>query len=197
MKNWIFFTGVPGSRWSGVAKTLCEAPIVNNSDRNETRTYNDMHQGNYFGPNMEHGKLFEQLNKLPSSIINAELESPFEEKNDTQLRFLKSHTFAYHLDFIKTQYPTSKIMMVYRDDETALKWWLDAGGFNITYPKYDWYKDEKTMFERIKLENNNILTFCKKHNTELVPFTDVWIKQNFDWDMEVDTYFDDITVAII
>ena len=43
MENWIFFTGVPGSRWSGVAKLLCQHPSVNNSDCNENRIYRDMH----------------------------------------------------------------------------------------------------------------------------------------------------------
>lgn len=154
--------------------------------------------GNYFGPGMEHGNLFANMNRLhPTNLID-ELESPYTDNNYTQLRFLKGHIFANHLDFIKKRFHKSKIMMVYRNDETSLKWWLEAGGFDIPYPKYnDWYVDEKTILEKIKIENQCILDFSKKHDITLVPFTSGWIKENFDWEMEVTDYFSDITVALI
>ena len=39
----IFFTGVPGSRWSGIAQTIETIPGFNTSDRTPERTY-DHHQ---------------------------------------------------------------------------------------------------------------------------------------------------------
>ena len=197
MKNWVFFTGVPGSRWSGVAKLLCQHPSVDNTDCSEKRSYRDMHFGNYFGPGMEHGKLFQNMNKLHPNILIEDLESPYTDNNYNQIRFLKGHIFAYHLDFIEQRFRDSKIMIVYRNDELSLNWWLEAGGFDIPYPKYDWYVDEATMLEKIKIENQHILTFVNKHNKQLEPFTTEWIKQNFDWNIEVNDYFIDISVALL
>jgi hypothetical protein len=57
LPNRIFFTGVPGSRWSGVAQTLETIPGFNTSDRTPARTYSHHaysgHQGAYFGYEME------------------------------------------------------------------------------------------------------------------------------------------------
>lgn len=196
MKNWIFFTGAPGSRWSGISKLLCQHPTVNNSDCNETREYRDMHRGHYFGPGMEFGNFFRKMENIPSATLLAELNAPYADDNQEQLRILKSHAFAYNLDFIKEQFPDSKILMVYRDDYDSLKWWLEAGGFDITYPKYDWYVDESTMLRQIKLENQGIFDFVVKHGLTLEPFDSKWIKTNFGWDMPVDSYFDGVSVAI-
>ena len=53
----IFFTGVPGSRWSGIAQILETIPGFNTSDRTPERTYKHHsytgHVGAYFGRQME------------------------------------------------------------------------------------------------------------------------------------------------
>jgi hypothetical protein len=57
LPNRIFLTGVPGSRWSGIAQTLESIPGFNTTDRTPERTYSHHsytgHQGAYFGPGME------------------------------------------------------------------------------------------------------------------------------------------------
>ena len=51
--NRIFFTGVPGSRWSGIAQQLETIPGFNTSDRTAEREYAhgqfSGHKGAYFG----------------------------------------------------------------------------------------------------------------------------------------------------
>jgi hypothetical protein len=53
LPNHIFFTGVPGSRWSGIAQTIESIPGFNTSDRNPGREYQHNtysgHKGAYFG----------------------------------------------------------------------------------------------------------------------------------------------------
>lgn len=53
----IFFTGVPGSKWSSIAQTLESIPGFNTSDRTPARTYEHHaysgHKGAYFGWGME------------------------------------------------------------------------------------------------------------------------------------------------
>ena len=53
----LFFTGVPGSRWSGIAQTLEAMPGFNISDRTPEREYTHHqysgHVGAYFGKGME------------------------------------------------------------------------------------------------------------------------------------------------
>jgi len=44
-----------------------------------------------------------------------------------------------------------------------MDWWLEAGGWDITYPDYSWYKDDETMFARICEQNQLILDFAQKH----------------------------------
>ena len=53
------------------------------------------------------------------------------------------------LDDIVEWYHRAGIILIYRPNEASLEWWLQAGGFNITYPNYDYYKDEKTMAKHI------------------------------------------------
>ncbi len=208
MNNWIFFTGVPGSRWSGIAQYLSQHSSVDNSDYNESRVYNGpdyfgeyraLHTGNYFGPGMEYGDLFENMHSLdPIELLN-ELKAPYTDTNYKQVRILKSHQFAYHLEFIKETFPKSKIVLVYLDSNPALKRWLRQGGFSITYPNYEWYVDEKTMLEKIKIENQYILDFCKKQNIILESFNDEWIKTKLGWDISTKLSIDmgDTKVGIL
>ena len=56
LPNHIFFTGAPGSRWSGIAQTIESIPGFNISDRNSDREYihntYSGHLGAYFGQGM-------------------------------------------------------------------------------------------------------------------------------------------------
>ena len=68
------------------------------------------------------------------------------------------------LDMIVERYPDCWITMLYRDSNACLAWWLEAGGFNITYPNYDMYENETLMLSMIRSQNHNMLEFASKHN---------------------------------
>ena len=48
-------------------------------------------------------------------------------------------------------------------DEASFDWWMQAGGFDISYPNYDWYGDENGMRKEIAQQNKLILDFGQKH----------------------------------
>jgi hypothetical protein len=150
----IFFTGVPGSRWSGIAREIKQDPKYDTSDRAPHRVYkhNDFsgHCESYFGTGME----------FPVDLSIENLLAPF---NSTGIKLLMSHEWPYYFDQIIEQYPHADIQLVYRPNDASLKWWLEAGGFNITYPNYEWYVDVDGMKKEIEQQNKLILDFAQKH----------------------------------
>ena len=64
----IFFCGVPGSRWSGIAQEIKARPGYNTSDRAEHRKYEhgkfSGHIDAYFGTGMEFEPSLEENNLL-------------------------------------------------------------------------------------------------------------------------------------
>lgn len=156
-REYILMTGAPGSKWSSVNSDIYNSPDINNSDYDSKKTYHrTSHEGTYFDPGMEYDIGIENWDK------------PFT-KDDFRSKIIKSHTFAYYLDYLKDLgYP---IVLVYRGNEECMDWWLKAGGFNITYPDYNkFYVNEDIMRCHIKSQNANILHFLKRredHITEV------------------------------
>ena len=153
--NRIFFTGVPGSRWSGIAQEIESEGGYDISDRTPDRNYTHNkysgHVGAYFGTGME----------FPAMLDTKNLDLPYK---GTGIKLHKSHEWSLILDDIADLYDRSGIILIYRPNEVSLNWWLQAGGFNITYPNYDYYKNEKTMAKHIATQNDAILKFAHKHN---------------------------------
>ena len=151
----IFFTGVPGSRWSGIAQELKKLPGFNTSDRAPHRLYKHNeysgHMGAYFGTGME----------FDCTLTESNLSSPFTSQEGTKL--LLSHEWPYHFEKIQDTFPSAWIYLIYRNDLKSFLWWKQAGGFAITYPNYDWYVDDATMMSRIEEQNHLILSFAQKH----------------------------------
>lgn len=150
----IFFTGAPGSRWSGIAQELESNGGFDISDRTSSRSYAHNkysgHLGSYFGTGME----------FPAILDTQNLDLPY---TGSGIKLHKSHEWSLMLDNINDLYPMAGIYLVYRPDHAALDWWLKAGGFDITYPRYDYYVDEFTMAQHIRKQNNAILEFAHKH----------------------------------
>jgi hypothetical protein len=185
----IFFTGVPGSRWSGIAQTIEKIPYFNTSDRSSNREYTHHgftgHKGAYFGRMME----FEP--KLKNDYINqawSELKG---------IKLVKSHDWAYFLNTIHSIFPNDWIMLIYRPDELSFNWWKAAGGFNIQYPSYKSYIDDTNMKLEIKRQNSAILNFAKEKKLDWEIFDSHWIKKIFNYDLPVATIHDDIKVTIL
>lgn len=189
LPNRIFFTGVPGSRWSGIAQTLETIPGFNTSDRNSKREYTHGsyggHVGAYFGTGME----------FDSYLNPAYLDSAWTDTSGPKLT--KSHDWAYKLDLIKELFPDDWIMLVYRPDMPSYTWWHEAGGFNIEYPDYKWYNNSTIMMSEIATQNKKILEFAHKHDATWRHFSAKWVKDNFGHNIQLTKQHPDILVTII
>lgn len=190
LPNRIFFTGVPGSRWSGIAQTLESMPYFNTSDRTREREYlhNGFtgHKGAYFGRQME----FEA--KLDPTYIDQAWT-----RNSVGIKLVKSHDWAYSLDKIKQQFPNDWIILVYRDSAASFKWWKEAGGWDIKYPSYTAYQNDVIMTREIEWQNNAIINFAKQQGLLWDKFDSTWIKQHFDMDINVERTWPDIFVTVL
>ena len=159
--KYIFVAGAPGSKWSSVVKNIYYSPSVDQSDYSDARTYYHdasgqrelMHLGAYFDPGME--------SALPEDINNhsrEDLEAIFDKEfSGTGIRIIKSHIFSNHIDFIKKTWPDCAIVLVHRDNDACLGWWVKCGHFDITYPLYnEYYKNLRNMAGIIKQQNTGI-----------------------------------------
>jgi hypothetical protein len=184
LPNHIFFTGVPGSRWSGIAQIIETIPGMNTSDRTPERNYTHHtytgHIGAYFGRSME-------FDAIPAaSYVDQAWTQP------GGCKLVKSHDWAYKLSELP-----GWIMLVYRPDMSSYAWWHEAGGFQIKYPCYDAYKDSVGMMNEIMAQNKAILEFAMINNCKWEYFTSGWIKENFDADVKVTNVWPDILVTLI
>lgn len=168
--KYIFVAGAPGSRWSSVARTIYSSAKIDTSDSNDsyTRPGEDvpMHVGTYWDPGMQYGNLFNKLDKLGKRQNELEFNKAFDtDRNLT--RIIKSHQFCKHLNYIRDTWKYCPIVLVYyRNDADTEQWWYDAGGFDITYPNYEWYRGK--MQEEIKTQNQGVLDFVKNNKCILV-----------------------------
>ena len=158
----IFFTGAPGSKWSAVSNMLSNSPVleVNTTDRSTDRIYTHptkfnsaQHLGSYFGPGFEFGQQWDQLHTLTKQDILDEIALPWDEDQPTAYRIVKCHQIVNNLDWIVTNFPTSKIVIVLRPTQSCYNGWFGAGGFDITYPTYaEYYKNDEIATDLINIE---------------------------------------------
>ena len=167
--KYIFVAGAPGSKWSSVVKNIYYSPDIDRSDYSDKRTYYHdasgkrelMHLGAYFDPGMEFGRFFHRLNEHDHYQCETEFDAPF---SGDGVRIIKSHVFADHIDYIKATWPDCPIVLVHRDDDACLGWWVKCGHFDITYPDYaEYYKDLRTMANIIKQQNAGIINAMCDH----------------------------------
>ena len=144
----IFFTGAPGSKWSAVANLISTTPKIkiNTHDRSPEREYTHAekfnsaaHLGAYFGPGFEFGDDWNDISKCNKQDILEEIDRAWSEPHYDQYRIVKSHCISNRLDWIAENFPTSKIMIVFRPLQQCLGGWFGAGGFDIKYPDYTGY----------------------------------------------------------
>jgi len=167
--KYIFVIGAPGSKWSSVVKNIYYSPDIDRSDYSDARTYYHdasgkrelMHLGAYFDPGMEFGHFFDQLNQYTKAQCEAEFDRPF---SGTGVRIIKSHVFVNQIDYIKSTWPDCPIVLVHRDDDACLGWWVKCGHFDITYPLYhNYYKNLRTMAGIIREQNAGIVAAQLKY----------------------------------
>lgn len=187
--NRLFFTGVPGSRWSGIAQVLETLPGFNISDRTESREFQHQqfggHRGAYFGYGME----------LAPVLHAAYLDSAHKDPGGT--RIIKSHDWAHMLPEIQDTFPEDWIMLVYRPDLASYAWWHQAGGFDIKYPNYWYYENSENMMGEITKQNRAILDFACQRDATWNYFTADWCQQHFGHRPEIVKTWPDILVTLI
>lgn len=198
--KYIFVAGAPGSRWSSVARTIYSSSKVDNSDSDNSYTRpgedSPMHVGSYWDPGMEYGTQFDRLNEFTVQELEQEYNRPFKQNNNYS-RIIKSHQFCKHLDFIKDTWTYCPIVLVYyRNDADTEQWWYDAGGWDISYPDYEWYRGRMT--QEIAVQNRAVLDFvannkCKAVTDsielgEVLGFTDLEYKNFMQADTDVYVY---------
>jgi hypothetical protein len=166
--KYIFLAGAPGSKWSSVAKHLYDSSEIDISDQRKDRQYwhsawgepKLMHMGAYWDPGMEFGDRFDQLSTYSRSECEAKFDEPFSGRG---IRVIKSHVFCHHLNFIRHTWPDCPIVLVDRDDDACLGWWVRCGHFGITYPVYDhYYRDLPHMAREIDKQNADLRYFVHK-----------------------------------
>jgi len=164
----IFWTGAPGSKWSSTSWALTKTKkiLIDNSDNTPERHYvipekfqhpevsfKIKHVGSYFGPGMEFGQNFHRINTLTKDEIKKEINKAFNGKHPEKYKIVRCHQFVYNLDWIRDNFPTSKIVIVYRKPEASINGWLTAGGIEIKHPDYKkYYKDNETAKKLITEE---------------------------------------------
>ena len=182
----VFTTGAPGSCWSMISNRLKNIiPNFDKSDENEERRHQmpkdhvtqnykiidqswnqGTHRGSYFGPYHDYGHGFDNIpkNYTIDTFIN-ECFKPYSNKEKTN-KLIRSHWFAYNLDWIWENCKGHKMLLVWREPTAAENWWYSMGGWDINYPVYTWYENHEKMSMQIKKESDLVLEFAKKHNIE-------------------------------
>lgn len=182
----IFFTGVPGSKWSGIAQILEQLDGINTSDHNEQRTYIHSqysgHKGAYFGKGMEYEP------RLDADYIDSAWAQP------GGCRIVKSHEWSEILADVHSAFPEDWIMLVHRQHKPSLEWWLEAGGYGISYPNYTAYED---MPATIKNQNQAMMRWVFSHSCKLERFNPYWVEREFEQSIDFDhTPWEDVFVTL-
>jgi hypothetical protein len=169
--KYIFLAGAPGSKWSSVANDLRQLDGVNNSDVHQghyTRDgeKNPMHVGAYWDPGMSFGANFDRIPHLTTAELEYEFDRPFQTVDDRP-QVIKSHQFSKWLEQLqRPEWEYNPIVIVQRPAEDAERWWHRAGGWNITYPSYEWYRGQ--MHEEIVRQCEGIDRFIITHDVTQV-----------------------------
>jgi len=173
--KYIFVAGAPGSKWSSVVKNIYYSPSVDQSDYQDRWTYwhdasgttDLMHLGAYFDPGMELD-IPEDITALDCSQLTAIFDAPF---SGSGTRIIKSHIFCYqqNIDHLKKLFPESPMVLVYRDNDSCLGWWVKCGHFDITYPNYaHYYQNLREMSSIIAQQNHDLLAAWNSYSGETV-----------------------------
>jgi len=170
----ILATGAPGSRWSAGLHSISSHPDINNTDKNEERSYDKpvtlpdgrtiglgYHRGCYWGPDHDFGHTFDNMQSMSKQDIIEEFQKPFQEWTPG-IKIVKSHWFSYHLEYLHKLFPKAMIVGYYLPDDICFDWWHTVGGWNISYPHYTWYKNDEGMKKGIKTENANLIKFMSE-----------------------------------
>ena len=170
--KYIFVAGAPGSRWSAVCRSIYQSADCDRTDSDSRREYRrrpdeePMHIGAYWDPGMDFGTWFDRLDEHGREECEQAFDAPFSGRG---ARIIKAHTFCHHLAYLRRVWPECGVVLIYRENQSCLEWWQEAGGFDISYPNYlPYYRDLETMSRHIEQQNRDMLAFAQ---AEGVKFT--------------------------
>jgi hypothetical protein len=98
----------------------------------------------------------ESMPSLSKEQAEALFDAPFSGEG---VRIIKSHIFCYkeNIEYLRKFWPECPVVLVRRDNDSCLGWWVRCGHFGITYPSYDsYYKDLRTMSKIIDKQNYDL-----------------------------------------
>lgn len=194
-----FVTGCPGSQWSNITNRVRTilSDFYDMTDSGPDRCFRipdefikhhtdyDLstlseadkytHRGSYFGPCHEYGQGFDYISENYNvAEFTQECLLPFSDANKS-IKQIKSHWFAYNLDWLWENFKGHHLTMVWKDPTDACAHWYNLGGWQITYPNYDWYYALGNMPQQIKKEADLVLEFADRKN---IKFT---VSGSQDW----------------
>jgi hypothetical protein len=195
----VLCTGAPGSAWSMISNRVKKTFRKGFDDSDETpeRRYyipeehkkeydvkaedwqGTTHVGSYFGPYHEFGHGFDDIAKNYSTeSFFTECLKPFQ-KRRARYKLVRSHWFAYNLDWIWENCKGHKLFLIWREAEASRDWWYSMGGWDIHYPVYKWYENPDRMWEKIQEESKLMWDFGQRKNIVWDEYGDDWVKQRW------------------
>lgn len=193
----VLCTGAPGSAWSMICQRMrLQLDGFDMTDQSPDRMYkmpiehtkdyivtddswkSYTHNGAYFGPYHEFGTTFDNLASNNKDTFFKECLKPFSD-NTKPLKQIKSHWFAYNLDWIWDNCKGQDLLLVWRGAQECKDWWYHMGGFGIYYPIYKWYENDERMWEKMQEETNNIWNFAERKGLKWDNYSTNWITERF------------------
>jgi len=167
----IWFTGIPGSKWSGVDIQMRQFLDADRTDETPERTMyhraktptdsNNGHRGSYFGPGMGCGEDWIDFNFVEPSKLQNDINAVFSGEG---YRIIKSHFLArkFNLDYIWNNFPGDYMVLIYREPQKSFAWWSEVMDFSDGhYPDYrPGYTDYNTMRNLLYIESAKITDFA-------------------------------------
>lgn len=198
----VLTTGAPGSMWSMISHRFKKSfRKFDFTDETEERQYSlpeehknsnytvagdswkpKTHIGSYFGPFHEFGHYFDDLTYYKNvNDFYSECLKPFSDDLSPN-KLIKSHWFAYNLEWIWDNCKGHDLLLIWRDAESARNWWYSMGGWNIKHPVYDWYENDDRMWSHIQKETRLIKEFGDKKNVTWYDYDNdnSWILKRFN-----------------
>jgi hypothetical protein len=178
----IWFTGIPGSKWSGVDTHLRQVLSCDRTDETVNRTQyhrpvnptdtNNGHRGSYFGPGMGCGEDWDDFNYLKPHKLIDDINNVFHGEG---YRVIKSHFMARHfnLDYVWNHFPDDWMVLIYREPQKSFAWWSEVMDFDEDhYPDYrPGYKNYDRMHDLLWRESAKITDFAIRKNIKFYPYT--------------------------
>lgn len=180
----IWFTGIPGSKWSGIDIQMRLVLPSDRTDETPDRIFyhranrpgdpNNGHRGSYWGPGMGCGEDWTDFNHMSKEQILQDIDDVF---TGDGYRIIKSHFFArkFNLEYIWNNFPGDYIVLCYKEPQSSFAWWSNVMDFSEGhFPDYrPGYTDYNTMRSLLWTESVKITDFAIKKGIQFKEYNPV------------------------